>query len=71
MLSVPTSPMEYLFMLIKINLTYILIVYVYFPLRSDIVNYNINYDIISNLLSSLSYLKNVIVIGDYNLLKLH
>jgi len=71
MLSVPASLMEHLFILMKINLTYILIVYVYFSPRSDIANYNINYDIISNLLSSLPYLKNVIMIGDHNLLTLH
>lgn len=36
--------------------------------RSDIANYNIHFDIISNLLSSVPY---VIMIGDYNILKLH
>lgn len=71
MLSVPTSHVEYLFVLMKINLTYILIVNVYFPPRSDIANYNINYNIISNLLSNLPYLKSVIMIGDYNLPRLH
>lgn len=37
-LSVPTSPVEQLFVLIKINATYILVSNVYFPFRSDIDN---------------------------------
>lgn len=38
MLSLPASPVEHLFVLIKINLTYILVGIVYFPPRSDITN---------------------------------
>lgn len=44
---------------------------VYFLSRSDIVNYNIHFNIFSNLHSSISYVKNLIMIGDYNILKLH
>jgi len=71
MLSVPASPVEHFFVPMKINLIYILTVYIYFPPCSNIANYNINYNTISNLLSSLPYLKNVITIGDHNLSKLH
>jgi hypothetical protein len=69
MLSVPASLVEHLFVLIKINSSYILVSNVYFPPRSDIDNYNIHFNIISNLLSSLPYIKNIIMVGDYNLSK--
>jgi len=71
LLSVPASPIEHLFVLIKINTSYyILVSNVYFPPRSDIDNYNIHFNIDSNLLSTLPYVKNIIMVGDYNLPKL-
>jgi len=71
MLSVTPCPVEHLFVLIKIDTSYILVSNVYFPPRSDVDNYVIHFDIFSKLLSSLPYVKNIIMIGDYNLPNLH
>jgi hypothetical protein len=70
LLPVPTSPVEHVFVIIKINNNYIIIGNFYFPPHTDIVIYNAHFDIINNLLLSFSYVKNVLLVGDYNLPKL-
>jgi hypothetical protein len=68
LLPVPTIPVEHVLVIIKINNNYIIIGNVYFP--SDIVIYNAHFDIINSLLLSFPYVKNVLLVGDYNLPKL-
>lgn len=56
-LSVPPSPVEHVFVIVKINLTYNIIRNAYFPPRTDISIYNMHFDIINSLLLSLLYVK--------------
>jgi hypothetical protein len=43
----------------------------YFTPHTDISIYNIHFDIINNLLTSFPYVKNILMVGDYNFPKLH
>lgn len=70
LLPLPISPVEHLFVIIKINNSYIIIVNVYFLLHTDILIYNTHFNIINNLLSSFPYVNNAIMVGDYNFPKL-
>lgn len=70
-LPVPTSPVEHIFVITKINLNYIIIGNAYFPHRTDISIYNIHFDIINNSLISFPYVKNIIMVSDYNFPKLN
>lgn len=70
LLPLPISPVEYLFVIININNSYIIIGNVYYPPRTDISIYNAHFDIINNILSCFPYVSNVIMVDDYNFPKL-
>lgn len=72
LLPVPVSPVEHLFVITKFDINnYIIIGNVYFPPNTDISVFNIHFDIINTLLLKFPYVKNIIMVGDYNLPKLH
>lgn len=71
LLPVPVSPVEHLFVITKIDIDYIIIGNVYFPPNTDISVFNIHFDIINTLLLKFPYVKNIIMVGDYNLPKIH
>lgn len=67
MLPIPISPIDHIFVIVKINFNYIILGNVYFPPRSPISVYVKHVDIINVLLVSFPYVRNVIICGDYNL----
>jgi len=56
------------FVITKIDVNYIIIGNVYFSPNTDISVFNIHFDIINILLLKFPYVKNIIMVGDYNLL---
>lgn len=68
MLPIPPCPIEHFFVIIKINFDCFILGNSYFPPRSTITLYNKHFDIINSLLISYPYVKNVILVGDYNML---
>lgn len=69
LLPIPICPVEHIFVIIKIDNSYVIIGNVYFPPYTDISIYINHFDIINNLLLSFPYGKNIIMVGDYNLPK--
>jgi hypothetical protein len=66
MLPLPPCSVEHLFVIVKINFVYYILVNAYFPPRSTITLNNKHFDIINDLLISYPYVKNIILVGNYN-----